>query len=447
MTARTTAAAAAIAGAFLLIYLPDIGHGFISDDFRWIVESRSSSPGDLVSLLGSNTGFYRPAVSWSFAADHALWGANAFGYGLTNIVLCLAAAVTLYALARQLGLPADPALAAVGVWLFNFHAVNMALLWLSGRTALLVSLFSLATTLAMMRRRFMVAGALALLAMLSKEEAVALPALFTAFMLLTQRRARSLSATAPLWAALGVYAALRLQSGAFWPSDAPSYYQFAFSPLGIGRNVLEYADRAGTTAAIVIVVLAAATRLRAGFIDAAERSVLIFAALWVAATYAITVFLPIRSSLYALLPSIGTALAAGVVAAAAARRDPRMFRFAAIGLILATFALNPVYRARNLRWVTLAELSEHVMTTIQRDAAERPAGHVVLIDAPEERFNLQSAFGALVPEAMRLRVGEAWSGEVVAAAGDAQRLGDLTYRLLDGTVRRLTPDATTNPLP
>src|SRR5687767_3524673 len=138
MTPRTTAAAAAIAGAFLLIYLPDIGHGFISDDFRWIVESRSSSVADLAALLGSNTGFYRPVVSWSFAADHALWSADAFGYGVTNLVLCLATATALFALARQLALPPAASLAAAAVWLFNFHAVNMALLWLSGRTALLV---------------------------------------------------------------------------------------------------------------------------------------------------------------------------------------------------------------------------------------------------------------------------------------------------------------------
>jgi hypothetical protein len=437
MMVRTMAAAAAVAGAFLLIYLPDIGHGFISDDFRWIVESRSDSIAGLAALLGSNTGFYRPVVSWSFAADHALWGTDAFGYGLTNLILCLATATALFALARQLVLPPAASLAAAAVWLFNFHAVNMALLWISGRTALLVSLFSLATAIATIGRRFLAAGGLALLAMLSKEEAVALPALFSAFALLSERRARSLIHTVPLWAALGVYVALRLQSGAFWPDDAPSYYRFAFSPLGIGRNILEYADRAGTTAAIVMVILAAATRTGVGAFDTRERRVLTFAALWVAATYAITVFLPIRSSLYALLPSLGTALAAGVMAAATARREPRMFRYAAIGLVVAAFALNPLYRSRNVRWTELAELSERVMLSIQRDASGRTSGHVVLIDAPQERFNLQSAFGALLPEAMRFRAGEGWSGEVVAPGADAQRPGDLSYRLSDGVLVRL----------
>jgi len=433
---RDLAAAAAMAGAFLLIYLPDIGHGFISDDFRWIVEGRADSVGDLIALFSTNTGFYRPIVSWSFAADHAVWGSNPFGYGLTNLTLCMAAAAALFALARRVQLPSPAALLSVGVWLFNFHAVNMAVLWLSGRTALLVSLFSLGTAHAMLAGRSLLAGALALLAMLSKEEAVALPVLFSVYTVLTERRARALARTLPLWAALGVYLGLRMQSGAFWASDAPSFYRFSFSPLLIGRNVLEYADRAGTVAAIVIVALVALARLRLPDVTDGEKRVLLFAALWVAAMYALTLFLPVRSSLYALLPSVGTALAAGVVASAAARRNPRTFRYAAVGLLAALLALTPVYRSRNVRWVELAELSERTMTTISQDASGRTAGHVVIVDAPGERFNLQSAFGGLFPEAMRLRVGEEWTGEVVSTPSEARRSGDLSYRLSNGALLR-----------
>ena len=433
---RDVAAAAAMAGALLVVYLPDIGHGFISDDFRWIVEGRADSIGDLIGLFGTNTGFYRPIVSWSFAADHAAWGSNPFGYGLTNLTLCMAAAAALFMLARRVQLPSSAALITVGVWLFNFHAVNMAVLWLSGRTALLVSLFSLGTAHAMLAGRSLLAGALALLAMLSKEEAVALPALFSVYTVLTERRARGLVRTLPLWAALGVYLGLRLQSGAFWATDAPSFYRFSFAPALIGRNVLEYADRAGTVAAIVIVALVALTRLRLRDVTDGEKRVLLFAALWVPAMYALTLFLPVRSSLYALLPSVGTALAAGVVASAALRRSPRAFRYASIGLLAALLALTPVYRSRNVRWVELAELSERTMTTISRDATGRTAGHVVIVDAPGERFNLQSAFGALFPEAMRLRVGEGWTGEVVSTPSEAGRAGDLSYRLSNGGLVR-----------
>ena len=332
-------------------------------------------------------------------------------------------------------LPPSAALVAAGVWLFNFHAVNMAVLWLSGRTSLLVSLFSLAKAHAMLAGRPLMAGGLALLAMLSKEEAVALPALFSAWTLLWEPRVRSVVRTLPMWGALLVYIALRLQSGAFWATDAPAYYRFSSSPGLVARNAFEYADRAGTVAAVVIVALAVLTRIRMRHFTPDDRRILSLAGLWVAATYALTLFLPVRSSLYALLPSIGAGLAAGVVASTAALRNPRVYRYVTAGLLMAVFALSPVYRSRNARWVGLADLSEQVMTTIARDASGRTAGHVVLVDSPAERFNLQSAFGGLFPEAMRLRVGEGWTGEVVTPSG-AQQPGDLSYRLSDGALVR-----------
>ena len=432
MRPRAATAAAILAAIFLAIYLPDIGHGFISDDFRWIVESRADGPGDLVDLFTTNVGFYRPLVALTFAADYALWETNAFGYGVTNLLLVIADAALLFALARRVDLPAAASLATVGVWVLNFHAVNMSLLWLSGRTALLAALFSLATANLFVSGRFVLAGLACLAAMLSKEEAVALPALFTAFERL------KLTRTWPLWIALVLYLALRLPSGAFWPNDAPSFYAFTFSPALVGRNILEYADRAGTTAAVVAILFAAVTRLRRQDFATGERRVLILAALWIPAMFALTVLVPVRSSLYALLPSIGSALAAGAVASAALRTRPERFAKAAIVLLVAAAALIPVYRSRNVRWVELAELSERVMTTLEGAAAGREGGHVVLIDDLEQRFNLDAAFGSLFPEAVTLRLGSGWSGEVVARPDEATRPADLTFWLTQGSIRPLS---------
>ena len=425
-------AAAAIVAIFLVVYLPDVGHGFIADDFRWIVESRVESTGDLVTLFSSNVGFYRPLTSLSFAADYAAWGSNAFGYGMTNLALCLACAMALCAVALRLGLSRQAALVAAGVWLLNFHAINMSVLWLSGRTALLAGLFALATALAVLGGRGLLAGVLALCAMLSKEEAVALPVLFSLFLVIEERRPASLLRAVPMWIALGVYSILRLQSGAFWAADAPSYYQFSFVPAVVGRNVLEYADRAGTVFVAVGLIFILATRTSWSAIDEGERRGLRFAAIWIAAMYALTVFLPVRSSLYALLPSLGTALALGAVATAAWRRNPARIRRVAIALLVVAVALVPAYRARNGRWVRLAELSTGVMRTIAADAREHPPGHVVLVDAPGERFNLTAAFGNLLPEALHMLVGPGWTGEIVALPQERSRPGELEYRLSSG---------------
>ena len=440
MRHRPALAALALAATFLAIYLPDVGHGFISDDFRWIAESRVERPGEIASLFSANIGFYRPLVASTFAVDHAVWGSQAWGYAFTNLLLIGASAGLLFRLARQLGLVPAAALAAAGVWMLNFHGVNMSLLWISGRTSLMASVFALATASLVVRGRFVAAGIACLAAMLSKEEAIALPAVALAFQqstLVGADRLRAAIRTWPLWAALVGYLALRAASGAFWPADAPSYYAFTLSPLAVGRNVLEYADRAGTTAAVAALLVSAFVRVRKVDVGPAERAALVLAVWWVPAMYALTVLLPVRSSLYAVLPSIGTALAFGALASAAMRRNPVRLARAATVLLIAAAALIPVYRSRNVRWVEPAELSERVMTTLQRETTGRPAGHVVLVDDVTQRFSLESAFGALFQDAVTLRLDPGWTGEIVTDLAASRRGADLVFRLANGTLDRI----------
>lgn len=163
-----------LVAALLAIYGPGIGRGFIKDDFVWIAQNRTEGPADLLVPFLQAPDFYRPVVALSFAADWRLFGVEPLGYGLTNLALLLAAAVALGRLAVALGLPRGGAFAAAAVWSLNFHGINMALLWISGRTSLLATLFALLAAGAFVRQRPQAAG-WALLAMLSKEEAVLLP--------------------------------------------------------------------------------------------------------------------------------------------------------------------------------------------------------------------------------------------------------------------------------
>ena len=89
----------------LVIYLPDLGHGFIKDDFVWIESNQARSLTDLLAPFTEAPDFYRPLVSLSFAADWWLFGAEPLGYGLTNLAFLLAAAAILASLAARLGLP------------------------------------------------------------------------------------------------------------------------------------------------------------------------------------------------------------------------------------------------------------------------------------------------------------------------------------------------------
>jgi hypothetical protein len=415
---RHAAAALVLFFALCLIYLPDIGHGFIKDDFMWIRTSRIHSSSDAVALFCSSTGFYRPLVSATFAMNYALSGVEPFGYGLTNFVLLVVDACLVFALARVLNLTTASSLLAAALWSFSFHGVNMALLWVSGRTALLLCLGALLTGLSVLKGRMRLAGVFCLLALLSKEEAVALPFLFTAWFTweaegpVVSRVRQAITRSWPLYAALVVYAALRLQTDAFGPVNAPSYYRFTLAPGVLLRNLFQYFDREVTWPAVVTGVIVAVTRSVPRLNDAEWRATR-FGALWLVFGGSLTILLPVRSSLYALLPSIGACLAASAVASAAARTHPERARKALTALVILPIVLLPVYRARNVRWVALADLSSHVMAETRRTADAAPTGgQIILLDDPDARANLDGAFGALFPDAVALIVNRGFRGEI-----------------------------------
>lgn len=132
----------AVCAVFVVVYGPDCGRGFITDDFGWIAHGRLDGLGSVGRILVTAQGFYRPLVSLSFGLDEQLFGLNATGFGWTNLALALACGGLVSTLGRQLGLAAGPAMVASTIWLFNFHGIGMSVLWVSGRTSLLLSLFS-----------------------------------------------------------------------------------------------------------------------------------------------------------------------------------------------------------------------------------------------------------------------------------------------------------------
>jgi hypothetical protein len=421
---------ALLSAALLLAYVPDLGHGFVKDDFGWIRGARIESANDAAALLTRNNGFYRPLVSATFALNYAVSGMAPLAYGVTNLALLLACAALFFMVARRLSLPAAPSALAAALWAFNFHGINMAVLWVSGRTALLLSCAGLAATLAVLNGRMMLGGVFCLLAMLSKEEAVVLPFLLACWVY----PARRLSSMWPLLAALAIYLVLRLQSGAFWPATAPSYYRLTIQPSILFSNALEYLDRGATWPAAVALVVAVAARARP-ILASGERRILALGALWFVFGYAITVSVPVRSSLYAVFPSIGACLAVAAVVAALIRQQPRRaLRTLAVASVI-PLLLVPVYRARNVRLVAPADLSATVLRDVERAATPFPAGvRLILIDDPAARFTLDAAFGGLLPDALALTLGDQFEGEILAAGdvSNAPRDGALVLGLRNG---------------
>jgi hypothetical protein len=404
-----------LAAVVLAIYLPDLGQGFIKDDFAWIRASRLAAPGDVLRLITEPaSGFFRPLVGLSFGVNERLFGLDALGYGLTNLALLGLCAAGVWRLASAFGLAPPARLVAASLFCLNFHGINLSLLWISGRTALLLCACATWAAVALRRGRPIVAGLFAFAAMLSKEEAVVLPAIFAAWQALDTRgirwRERALLVGWGCWPsalALGGYVLLRTRTAAMTFSTAPSYYQARLDAGRFVENVLEYLDRSATTAAVVAVVALLIARRRPR-VDPSARRVLAAMAIWTAGMFAITAWLPVRSSLYAVTPSVGPAIAAAAIAAQAWASVPgrgrRLAMMAAAALL--PLALWPVYHARNQRLANEARLSAEVMRTLSRHAyAARPLTGVVLVDDPRARPSLYHAFGSLLPDAAALAFG------------------------------------------
>jgi hypothetical protein len=417
-------AALCLVGVFLLAYLPDLGHGLVRDDFGWIRHSRLVDGRTFADLFQANVGFYRPLVMVSFALDYSVWGIRPFGYGLTNLAIVIVNAVLVYILARRLALPPAAALLAAAVWALNFHGINVSLLWLSGRTALMVTLFSLLAAIEFIARRQVSTGVFTLMAMLCKEEAVVLPALFSAVAFFEEGGWRAPAAGVagalrrvwPVWLALAIYFPLRFNSGAFDASSAPTYYTFSLSPGIVLRNLREYLDRAGTVAILVSLAMLIAARVwgrrsePTGLNDA-ERRALVWTAMWVPACFALTLFLPLRSSLYIVLPSAGAAVAAGAVASRTMRLASAAFTRVAIALILVALACVPVYRARNRGMVRQAALASRTMAAIGQETQRNPQGGVVaFIDNRAAETTFEASFGGAVDDAVVIMNGTRWRG-------------------------------------
>lgn len=400
---------------FVVVYGPLAGHGFISDDFGWIQRSRLHTPTDLRPLVPAGNDFFRPAVALSFAVNYALFGNHPAGYGLTNVLLAVACALSLVVLLVRLDLPVGAAALGGALWLFNFHGINMAVLWISGRTSLLLTVFALATAILVIRGRYLLALIPMTLALLSKEEAVALPFLMALWMAISPRDGKSDRRAVVLWmalsvAVLGAYLAARHHVGAMVPATAPSYYKLTFAPLDIARNILEYADRAVTFPALIMLLAWLVLRPSPASRDADRLNLqrMAYGFSWLVAGFAITIFLPVRSSLYACLPSAGACMIAGEVCRLLWVRSSDSRRAVAlstaVAVLLTTAALHVT---RTERWVELADLSTRVLDDLQGSTSKLPPGSQVLIhDESTTRVNLRNAFGTMLEDAYRLKTGK-----------------------------------------
>jgi hypothetical protein len=116
----------------------------------------------------------------------------------------------------------------------------------------------------------------------------------------------------------------------------------------------------------------------------------------------------VRSSLYAVFPSVGVVLIAAALAETmTSRAAAHRLRIVVIVALLLPIVLWPIYRARNVRWIELADLSSATTAAIAQESGSIAVGTVIeLRDDRADRANFGTAFGTLYPEASRLLFGD-----------------------------------------
>jgi hypothetical protein len=417
-TATMTRIPAAVVVLFLAlcaIYLPDVGHGFIRDDVGWVGHNELSSWSDVGAVFHDRAGVFRPAVSASFAVERRACGTSPMCYGLTNFLLLLAGAVAIALLASALGLPSSAAARAAAHGVLYWHGISSAVLWISGRSALLLVLFSALSASEFVRGRWLTSALLAGAAMSSKEEAVLLPAALLGWAVIDARLNARLKARAPAIigfaiasAAVGLaYFVLRSRSGALTAASAPAFYRLDFSPtLLLSKNLPEYLDRSLTFTAATLLLFWLAHLKTVHTTWNRHRRLFWFATVWWLCGFAITIFIPVRSSLYACAPSIGFAiLAAGMIDEWSAQLDDVRRRRVIIAGLAIPFLLWPVYHFRNKDLVDATDVSARTMAALQRVADQKGANAVVVIeDDRSRRASVDTALGTGLQDAVDLLV-------------------------------------------
>jgi hypothetical protein len=397
---------------FLGVYLPLAGHGFLSDDFHWVLNSRIESLADVSRLFRLTDGFYRPIVSLTFGLDRLAFGIDPRPYGWTNVGLTLITAMLVRQLAIAFGLERASGTLAASLWLLNFHGINLSILWVCGRTALAVAAAATGCAISIVKRRFVWGTCCLALALFSKEEALTLPFVLAGWLyILGSGPPAARSITVGKWLlvsgiVIAVYLTLRSSTGAMTPATAPSYYQFTFAPAEVARSAVQAADRAATVSATAVLLgflLLWPTGARLG---AVRLRIIACAVIWLVGGYGITVFLPVRSTLYSIVPSIGACIAAATLLEAfwSAADAPHRRRALVAGILL-PICLAPVYRSRTAS-VALADFSTQALRDIRDETREAPEGAiVVIVDDRRTRINVATAFGAMINDAVLLTSG------------------------------------------
>lgn len=225
-----------------LVYFVAFPGLFFMDDIQIVLQNSFTYNWDLKGIFtsdywgaGENTGLFRPLTILSFAVNAALFGPEAWGYLLVNVLLHTLACSLLFVYLRQLGVSLAAAWLAAAI--FAVHPIHAEpVIELVGRSELLVGCFGLtALILARSAARYAFFGVVAgfVAAILSKEHGVVLIGIIPLVDLFVdrsslrevlKRRARLLALLVGITVLWLLYRSLVVHAGIDGPSSFDPYY-------------------------------------------------------------------------------------------------------------------------------------------------------------------------------------------------------------------------------
>ena len=395
-----------------LLYAPFIGGDLLTDDFVHFEHLRSvTTIADVVAKPDAFR-FYRPVTQGSLVIEMAVHGDRPPFFRAVNIALHAAVLAMALVVARLILLNEVSAALATLAFALTPKAPVIAVLWISGRAELLMSLFSLIAIAAWMvwtrkgGTRWLVASAVAyILAAASKETAFLLPLLFTITPIQQRSRATVLGAIAMLLVLGASLFAWRSHVGALTPFSGDEHYELLTGIARVARSIQNYFGRM-IPAPLALIVLLIVGRIVDGR-RTGEREppvgILIsvitigFPLLWVLLFLAPVLPIVARSELYLYLPVFGTCLLAGWLGGATFFGVAR-HRAAAIAIAVFVIVLGVYHVSRAAAMHRDLEVSARLIDALRADTdlTSRP-GAILLVaaDAETERHLRDSIGGYL----------------------------------------------------
>jgi hypothetical protein len=402
------------------LYLPFVSGGLLTDDFAHVLHlTQIDSAARLVDATDA-FGFYRPVTQSSIALELATYGQHFAPFRALNVVLHAGVLLLAFLVARLVLESSLAAGLAALAFALTPKAHPIAVLWISARAELLMSLFSFAAVAAWIvwtrrgRSAWLAAAGLAYaLALLSKETAALLPLL----LLVTPRPERPLaSRVAAVTGLIGLAAlifAWRAHTGALTPFAGDQHYDLMVPLTLWARNAVNYVGRMLVAPlGLIVVVAIAGVRFsrprRAGASASASHAPprrlrpalyddMRFSLVWVMVFLAPVLPIALRSELYLYLPVFGLCLLAGGIAEALVHRaHSRRAVAVAIGVYAIALAGYQIARARDVHRDLV--FSEALVAALRDDPALASVeGEVILApsNAETSRFLEDSIGGYL----------------------------------------------------